>query len=247
MALPTPPQRSIGKTYARKASKMIRTFFITNDSDSIVIKFDNETHPFSTKLHKLQVDSGGAFTSSVPTTFNGTVNFNFDQNTIFDVEYPTVKIGANNGSSTKFNFGSSVSEDSDTSMIIDGTTDIHGAVYFRPLSEVFISADSLNTPFNNEVAFNAAISIDSDLSGGSVFDSEITGTTLNVINLRGGDAEGDNEHFGDSTSGHGLFLGSQEIVFNAAKNLTICGVTGTYDSDILLPNGLATQFFDIRN
>jgi hypothetical protein len=244
MALPSPPERSIGKTFSRKASKLIRTFFLTNDSESINLDF---THPIenssnSTRLHKITIDS--EFIVSAPATFNNdTIDFNFDDTTVLDIESMYVNIGASNGSSTVVNFSTNTNaEDSDTNMFILGTSDIQGSTHFRATSELFISDASLDTTFGGDVTFTSAISVDSDTSA-NTFDSELRSNTFTVTNLRATS----NAYFGDSDSDNRLILGTDEILFRADKAFTVCGVTGTLDSDILLPNGLVTQFFDIRN
>ena len=254
MALPTPSERSTGNTFSRKAAKMIRNFFITNDSDSIVMKFDHTTVDFSATLHILEVESGvgSQFKVDVPATFDNTVDFGFDQNTIFDAEYPNVNIGTEQATNTFVQFSSTetTAEDSDTRMVINGTADIQGRTYFRPLSEVFISVDGDTTPFNGDVTFGAAITVDSDTTAGSTFDSELLVGTFNIINLRGGDSEGANGFFGDSDSdrigqfGHRFRIATKEIIYDSEKHLRVHGVDGT---SLINDSDSKILFFSQRN
>lgn len=235
MALPTPSERSTGKTYSRKAAKMIRNFFITNDSDSIVMKFDHTTDDFKTKLHKLVVENGAGsqFRSDVSTSIvNNNIDFGFDSETVFDVEYPTVNIGTEQASQTFVQFSTNTTtEDSDSTMIIVGTANIQGTTYFRSLSEVFLTIDS-EIAFNNNVTFTTAFTVDSDVTGGSIFDSEINAATFNIVNLRAGDSEGANGYYGDSDSdrigqfGHRFRIATKEIIYDSDKHLRVHDVTG---------------------
>ena len=205
-------------------------------------------------MHILEIQSGvgSQFTSNIPTTFNNTVDFGFDQNTIFDVEYPTVNIGTEQATNTFVEFSTNTSaEDSDTKMVINGTTNIQGRTYFRPLSEVFINInDSEPTVFNGDVTFGSAITVDSDTTAGNTFDSELNVGTFNIVNLRGGDSEGANGFFGDSDSdrigqfGHRFRIATKEIIYDSEKHLKVHSVQGyslVNDSDTKI------LFFSQRN